>query len=491
MNSFIGNGFAAFGYAGQGEALVHSGPITCWRAKNAEGQEGLLWRIRIERAEVEADRQRDPARWGRPGNEPDTPELRDALWRDIAGAVDRQMKKAACLAATAPGVMLVPRRSELQDYLLNASVKLLYILTDTAQPLRQALAAGVTDEAEALKLCAGVCARLQQARADGLVYGAPCADTVLLDQDGHPVLMPWWPLAAAVRPEGFAPREEVKPAGQQAYGVGMLAYWLLNRGSLPFAEDAAYAADAEARRVSGERLPAARNASAQTMALIAEACRMEGSDRTPETLREGFQAILEPEQAAREALQRQQEREQADRAEETEERLQREEADLRRAEREEERRRRAAADPGTDAKDRRLLFGGLALLMTLVLAAGLFMAGGRDRQLRGKLERGSYAAALQQLAECRREGQNVDALVDEVVVRCLAEGEYVRAIAAYDYYAEDSLPDPERTAQLVQTTVSSGDAGRAARFLETLAGRNEECAGLAQQLYTEYLEEES
>ena len=85
----------------------------------------------------------------------------------------------------------------------------------------------------------------------------------------------------------------------------------------------------------------------------------------------------------------------------------------------------------------------------------------------------------------------MDALVDEVVVRCLAEGEYVRAIAAYDYYAEDSLPDPERTAQLVQTTVSSGDAGRAARFLETLAGRNEECAGLAQQLYTEYLEEES
>ena len=172
MNSFIGNGFAAFGYAGQGEALVHSGPITCWRAKNADGREGLLWRIRIERAEVEADRQRDPARWGRPGNEPDTPELRDALWRDIAGAVDRQMKKAACLAATVPGVMLVPRRSELQDYLLNASVKLLYILTDTAQPLRQALAAGVTDEAEALKLCAGVCARLQQARADGLVYGA-------------------------------------------------------------------------------------------------------------------------------------------------------------------------------------------------------------------------------------------------------------------------------------------------------------------------------
>ncbi|MBQ8646960.1 MAG: hypothetical protein IJ484_02325 [Oscillospiraceae bacterium] len=492
MNSFIGNGFAAFGYAGQGEAVIHSGPITCWQATNAHGQEGLLWRIRLDRAAVEADRERDPVRWGRAGGAPEAPELQRALWGAVAGEIQQQMDAAARFAAANPGVMLAPLHSELRDYLMDASVKELFILTETARPLRQALAAGMADEADVLELCAGVCARLRLAGGSGLAYGALSADAVLLDEEGTPRLMPWWPLAAAAQPEGFAPGDDTDPEQRQVYSVGMLAYWLLNRGSLPFAEDAACAADAEARRVRGERLPAAQNASAQTMSLIDEVCEMQGSDWTAEELQEAFREILEPEQTAREAQKRQQEQDEADRAEAREERRQKEEEDLRRAEKEEARRRRqAAADPGTDAKDRRLLLGGVALVLVLVIGAGLFMAGSRGRKVRGKLDSGSYAAALQQLEQYHADGQNVDELVDEVVDRCLAEGEYVRAMAAFDYYAADTVPDPGRTGELVQCTVSSGDAGRAVRFLEKLAGRSEECAQLAQQLCTQYLEEES
>lgn len=102
---------------------------------------------------------------------------------------------------------------------------------------------------------------------------------------------------------------------------------------------------------------------------------------------------------------------------------------------------------------------------------------------------GNYATALEQIEEGYRQGENVDELVELYAEECIGNGEYIRAMAAYDYLSAEAEPEEEQLRRLVELTLQSGEERRAARFLDDLVQKGGPGGETAARLQQEFNEE--
>lgn len=472
MQDFCVGEISAFEYISTGQALLQNETVCCWAAQGADGSRGLLWRIYLSCEALEAA-------WNLSSGSCPPPEQADRLVLD-------ELEKQSRWAQEHPGVLLGIVQFRVQPYLLDPSLRELYLLTEYAQPLRKACPAGLRDEKAVQRLGLALCRVCRSASAAGFLPQYLHPDCVFLSEQGEPLLTPLWPGADSVRPEGFWIDDS--PAHRQGYSAAMLLFWLLNGGEAPFAQDAARSQDAEKRRLSGEPLPAVPGVSAGLCALLSRICRLPaGSGCTTDELERGLSALSRPEE---EAVRLAREEEERLRREEEEEARQEEQAEaeeqLRRDREKQE--RRAERDLGSDAGDRRMLGGLIAGIAVVAAAVCLFFGMQALSRLQNSMDAGNYATALEQIEKSYAAGENVDELVEVYAEECLQNSDYIRAMAAYSYYSE-SAPDADRLQAVVDLTIQSGEPRRAEKFLSELAEKSEECAVLAQQIYEQYSEE--
>ena len=88
-----------------------------------------------------------------------------------------------------------------------------------------------------------------------------------------------------------------------------------------------------------------------------------------------------------------------------------------------------------------------------------------------------------------RQGENVDELVELYAEECIGNGEYIRAMAAYDYLSAEAEPEEEQLRRLVELTLQSGEERRAARFLDDLVQKGGPGGETAARLQQEFNEE--
>lgn len=467
MNSCFDEGFSAFSCTACAAPLRRDETAACWPARRPDGSPALLWQVWLDRETL-------ARAWGlAPGAEGPDP---DAAARLVAA----EMEKQGEWSRQNPGVLLGPQAVTVQPYLLDPDLLELRMLTPWARPLRAAAPGGERDEARVLALGLALCRACRL--ADG--PAVPDPDSVFLDEEGRLLLGPVWPGAGERPAAGFA----VQGSGQarRAYGAAMLLFWLLNGGAGPFAGQAADPTDAERRRLGGEALPAAPFAGQGMNELLRRICQVPpGPDCRLDTLEQGLEALAAP-RAEEEQRRAEEEAERQAREREEAEQRREEEEQLRRSR--EKQARRAERDLGTDRGDRRLLGGLLAGAAVLVAAVCLFVALGAVNRLRGSLDAGRWATALEQIEEGRAAGENVDELVELYAEECLQNGEYIRAMAAYDCHS-GADPDADQLRRLVELTLQSGEPGRAGRFLASLSEKGGDLGALAAQLQQEYSEE--
>lgn len=470
MEGFFADGFSAFSCTGQGQPLLRDETAACWQTIAPDGSRALLWRVWLSRQTLEAA-------WGVAQGRG------EQLWAQAPALVRGEMEKLRDWTLQQPGVFCTLRQLEVQPYLLDPELLELHLLTDWALPLTAARPAGIPDREAAAALMGEVCRALDRAQAAGLAPACLSPDRVLLNEQGAAVLAPVWPGMDQRPAEGFSVQGSAEQ--RQGYSAAMLLFWLLNGGAVPFAEDAACLQDAERRRLAGEALPPLPAAGQALNEVLARLCRVPpGEDCRVRALEEALDGLKTP---GREEEQRRQEEER--RAAEEEERLRREEEEQQLRRDREKARRLAEKDLGSDRGDRRalgLLVAGAAAVVAVVC---LFLATRATSLLQKNMTAGNYATALEQIEEGYRQGENVDELVELYAEECIGNGEYIRAMAAYDYLSAEAEPEEEQLRRLVELTLQSGEERRAARFLDDLVQKGGPGGETATRLQQEFNEE--
>lgn len=391
--------------------------------------------------------------------------------------VESYLREQCSIRAACQELLLLPREQKVEPDLNMPGLKKWYLLTPAAQTLRDRYPSGTKDEAWVLQLGIALCELLQRYTAKGFSAGCVDPDRIMLSGNDSPILCPWWPGSEEARTQGFWIQAETQK--QEAYSVGMLLYWLLNDGLIPFETPTAPIADAEQHRLAGEPIPAPVSASPALSHLLCEVCCCAGQYAwTLQKLASSLKELAGTGSGT---------------AEEAEpEELQPEEPD---PEPEDipEPQPPVAEDPETEAgylqeadkKDRKLLAGIIVGIVVVFAAIILVVATRFGFRLNNQMDSGNYAIALSQIEKEYNSGKNVDQYVDAYIDQSLSEGEYIHAIQACDYYSAALVPDADRIGRIVSATVSAGEPSRAGRFLRSFAKINDSCAALAAQIQKE------
>lgn len=470
MEAFFAEGFSAFSCTGQGTPLLQNEVVACWQTIAPDGSRALLWRMWLSREALEKA-------WAV------TPDQGNRLWDQASDLVLEKMEKLRNWTRQQKDVFGTIHELEVQPYLLDPELLEIHLLTDWALPLRTARPAGIQDKEMAVELIETVCQALNRAQAAGFAPACVSPDRILLNEQGTAILAPVWPGMNSHPLEGFSVPGTVRQ--QQGYSAAMLLFWLLNGGAAPFADDAACLQDAERRRLTGEPLPLLPSAGKEINGVLAGLCKVPpGEDCGIGTLREALENLKKPDDK-----EEQKQLEEKRRKAEEEEKLLREEEEEKLRRDREKAKRRDKKDLGSDQGDRRLLgmlVIGAAMIVTVVT---LFLATRSTNLLQQKMSAGNYATALEQIEESFQQGENVDDLVSIYAEECIDNGEYIRAIAAYEYLSDQAAPEEEQLRRLVELTLQSGEKRRAARFLDDLVQRGGTGAEIAVHLQQEFSEE--
>lgn len=389
--------------------------------------------------------------------------------------VESYLREQCSARAVCQELLLLPLEQKVEPDLNMPGLKKWYLLTPAAQTLRDRYPSGAKDEAWVLQLGIALCELLQQYTAKGFSAGSVDPDRVMLNEAGSPILCPWWPGSEEAKPQGFWIQAE--PQKREAYSVGMLLYWLLNDGMIPFETPTAPIADAEQRRLAGEPIPAPVSASPELSRLLAEVCCC--TAQYAWTLQKLVSSLKELAGTGSSAAEEEEPEELQPEEEEPEEFQDPPSDTPERAEEE------AKTLHEADKKDKRLLAGiivGIAVVFAVIILVVVMQFGFR---LNNQMDSGNYATALSQIEKEYNNGKNVDRYVDEYIDQSLSEGEYIHAIQACDYYSAELVPDADRIDRIVSATVSAGEPSRAGRFLRSFAKINDSCAALAAQIQKE------
>lgn len=474
MEDFYTGEISDFSYMATGTPWLQNETVSCWPAQGPDGDRGLLWRIYLTQELLEQA-------WSLPAGS----HLND---RQIDHLVMAEMEKQQQWSQEHPNLLLDIKEIRVQPYLMDPTLRELHILTGYAQPLRHAFPAGLSQETEVIRLGLDLCRICRSAGAAGYLPASLCPDNLLLGPEGNLLLVPLWPGAAEQRPEGFF--MDGARAERQAYSAAMLLFWLLNRGETPFVQEAARLQDAERRRLSGESLPAVVGMSAELGELLGRVCRLPaGRDCSLDVLESGLRALKRPKQQVEQLEKEREEQRLRQQQEQAEQQRQQEqdEQQLRRARK--KRQKDANRSLGSDAGDRRLLILLIVGLAAAVAVTCLVLGMRAISRLQGSMNAGNYATALEQIERSYGKGENVDELVEVYAEQCLQNEDYIRAMAAYDYWSGTTAPDADQVRAVVELTIQSGEPRRAEKFLNQLAQLDGPCAELAGQIQQEYSEE--
>lgn len=420
------------------------------------GKRALLWRIYLYERDLRSA-------LGFAGN------LNGASTLDLQ-EVESYLQEQCSARAQCHDILLLPREQKVQSDLIMPGVKKWCLLTPVAQTLRDRYPGGTKDEAWVLQLGIELCELLEQYAARGFGAGSVDPDRIMLTDAGKLILCPWWPGSEEARPIGFWIQDEIQK--REAYAVGMLLYWLLNDGMIPFETPTAPILDAEQHRLGGESIPAPVSASPELSRLLSEVCCC--TKQYTWTLQKLENCLKE--MAGMSDSEVEEEPETEDPEEKTAEPQEPLPADP------EEENEKLLKE---DKKDKQIFTGsiiGVTAILAIAILAVVMQFGFR---LNNQMSSGNYATALSQIEKEYNNGKNVDQYIDDYIDQSLSEGEYVHAIQACNYYSAELMPDAERIGRIVSATVSAGEPSRAARFLRKFAGINERCKALAAQIQKE------
>ncbi|MBQ7354437.1 MAG: serine/threonine protein kinase [Clostridia bacterium] len=188
----------------------------------------------------------------------------------------------------------------------------IYIRMELLTPLTKFSGQNPMTEEETIKLGIGICRALELCQKQNIIHRDIKPQNIFVNKFGdyklgdfgiaksmdHTTHATKTGTYSYMAPEVY--RGEAYGATIDLYSLGLVLYWLLNERRMPFlplppaAPTAAQLNEAQARRLSGEAIPAPKNGSDDLKAIVQKACAFRAADRyaTPAAMRRDLEKAL-------------------------------------------------------------------------------------------------------------------------------------------------------------------------------------------------------